>query len=200
MIEEKIEKTLTEKLNIASKKLENSIKLMESHEVKSDLLSRFIASYTFITMQHTESIIILLKNNKYISTSSLARPLFEALIRGTWLCHKGTEDIANKINEDSYTFETMNIMCEDIDLSIGQRHYEIIKDKIWKALNSYTHGGTHLLSRCVTENCISPNFTDKELGEFLSSSLTSMLMMIYEYADYANNEDLRDKIGKMIAD
>lgn len=192
------EKTLKEKLKIASKKLDNSIRLMESYKIKSDLLSMFIASYTFIAMQHAESIILLIKKEQYVSASSLARPLFEALIRGAWLCHKGDLEIASAINTNKYKFNTVHKMCKDMDMNIKQDNYICVKEKNWDALNSYTHGGTHMLSRCITESTIGPNFDDKELGELLSSSVNNMLMMLYEYSIYAENEELKEKVGKMI--
>lgn len=194
------EKTLKEKLEIASEKLEDSIRLLESYKGKNDLLSMFILTYTFIAMQHAESIILLIKKEQYVSASSLARPLFEALIRGAWLCHKGNQDIAKEINTDTYKFDYISNMCKEMDEKIGQPNYSIVQKKNLKALHSYTHGGTHMLSRCMTEDRIGPNFSDEELGELLSSSINNMLMMIYEYSIYSKNENLREKIEKMIMD
>ncbi|MGL5267216.1 MAG: DUF6988 family protein, partial [Plesiomonas shigelloides] len=51
------------------------------------------------------------------------------------------------------------------------KYLSVIQRRSWSALNSYTHGGYHQVSRCIKEDTITNNFTREEKYEVMEFSL-----------------------------
>lgn len=94
---------------------------------------------------------------------SLTRTQFETLVRGIWLMHAASDTWVQKLAQP-LTLESAESANDTLMLAkmlsqlntsksapqaiIGQ--LEECRDVIWKALNSYTHGGLHPLSRSIS--------------------------------------------------
>ena len=94
---------------------------------------------------------------------SLIRTQFESLVRGIWLMYAASENWVEKLNQpltqESADSANDALMLAQMlkQLSASQsapseiiEQLEACRDVIWKALNSYTHGGLHPLSRSFT--------------------------------------------------
>ena len=94
---------------------------------------------------------------------SLIRTQFELLVRGVWLMYAASEIWVEKLNQP-LTQENAKLANEGLMLaemlkqlkasesapSAIIEQIEACRDVIWKALNSYSHGGLHPLSRSFT--------------------------------------------------
>jgi len=186
--------TLDEALEQARNKLDRSFELMNGLEGKGDLLDKLVASYVLLAMEHHHAMIILIENHRRISVAALVRPQFEAIVRGTWLAFKGDGVIASEIGAGLHKWKGIRKMCTQIDTFIEGKTFTEIVDTNIDALHSYTHGGTHMLSRCMNDNDIISSFTDNEMIEILSATSVNMLMMILAFAVKADHEYLKKGI------
>ena len=120
------------------------------------------------------------------------------MVRGTWLAFKGNEVIANKIYKDEYKFKGLEKMCKQIDVLLTDDFFSRVHENNINALHSYTHGGWHMLSRCLDEKYIASSFTDSEMIEILKATTMNMLMIVLAYAVRIDDEILMKKAKREI--
>lgn len=201
-----MKKKLDEALASAKEQFENAHNWMTGQDIDGALSIRVISSYVLIAMYHHESIMEL-TNVRQISASALVRPLFEALIRASWLSlREGTpavEKAISKLVEGEDKFPSLKIMCEEIDATLDQEKEELkifsgILSRNIKAMHSYTHGGAHMVSRCINEDTVAPSFTYGEMISVLRASTVNMLLTVLAFASRINNEVLAEKVNQEI--
>ncbi|WP_316675766.1 DUF6988 family protein [uncultured Tolumonas sp.] len=113
-----------------------------------------------LAFEHYLAIFELIKSDLIAPGFSLFRPQYESLVRGIWLLHAASDNWIGKLNQ-TLNEESAKIGDKAPNLSemltqlknessapqhIVEQLYEY-KDATWKALNSYTHGGMHPLTR-----------------------------------------------------
>lgn len=180
-------------LKSAIKQTNNVANWFDGLSVDIGFLEKIIGAYVLITKEHQHSIINLIQDDRRISASALVRPQYDAMIRGTWLAFKGDEVIANKIAEDTYKFKGLEKMCLQIDTFLRDDFFLSVNQNNINALHSYTHGGWHMLSRCMDENYITPTFSDEEMIEIVNGTTMNMLMMVLAYAVKIDDKSLMEK-------
>nr|WP_321238744.1 hypothetical protein [uncultured Tolumonas sp.] len=139
------------------------MEMVEFTETISPALhERFEVSFQsgLLAFDHYLAIFELIKSDLIAPSFSLLRPQFENLVRGIWLLHAATDNWIERLTQ-SLSEESAKIGDKAPNLSemlaalkkessapqlIVEQLYEY-KDATWKALNSYTHGGMHPLTR-----------------------------------------------------
>lgn len=126
---------------------------------------RFIVAFQsgLLAVEHATGALTLNLQGFHTSACVLMRPQFEAHLRGVWLMYAAkdswvsklseplTEDSARRTNTipmPAAMFEELR-QCADAPQPVIQQ-LEAYRDAAWKALNSYTHGGLHPLSRVAS--------------------------------------------------
>lgn len=125
---------------------------------------RFLLAFQsgLLAFEHSVAALQLIGSGLFASGYSLFRPQFESLVRGIWLLHTApdawveklgqplTEENAKKANEGPM----VAAMLEDLGKSDAPTQLVMqlqeYKAVTWTALNSYTHGGIHPLSRTLS--------------------------------------------------
>lgn len=126
--------------------------------------SRCIVSFQagILSFEHHLAIFQLISDELYSPGFSLLRPQFENLVRGIWLLHAATDSWIEKFNQP-LTEESakkgdaspnLTEMIEHLKKNNEAPQHIVeqlqgYKDATWKALNSYTHGGMHPLTRSI---------------------------------------------------
>jgi hypothetical protein len=126
---------------------------------------RFITAFQsgLLSLEHAISAMLLFEQGLFSSAIALARPQFESLVRGIWLLHAASENWVTKLSEP-LTIESAKRANEGEGLAEMLKQLEAnpeapigivaqlreCKEATWKAMNSYTHGGLHPLSRTIT--------------------------------------------------
>jgi len=197
-------KKLTETLELANIQFKKIRDWMESEEISGEIEVRIIASYVLIATNHFESIIELIKLNKRISASTLARPNYEAFLRATWL---STNEYNNKVkkairqlSKGKDEFPTLWEMAKDIEKELGVEFYD---NAPIKAFHNYTHGGSHMVARCMSEDTIAPHFADEEMIGLLKGTAMNTFLTVLAFASKVGNKELADKCNfeiKQISD
>ena len=159
-----MKKELKEALSQADKHLSKIEGWALDKERYDEIEVKIIASYILISISHFDSIIELIKNNKRISASALARPHYEACLRATWL---STNEHTTKVKKAIHQllksiddFPKLWKMSDDINNKVGINFYD---SNLNKAFNSYAHGGFYMVLRCISEDTIASQFTDEEM-------------------------------------
>lgn len=180
-------------IKLAIEQTNNVADWLDGLTVEIGLLEKVVGAYLLITKEHQHSIINLIESDRRISAAALVRPQYDAMVRGTWLAFKGDEVIANKIYTDTYKFKGLEKMCNQIDVFLKNDFFSSVHENNINALHSYTHGGWHMLSRCMDEKYITSSFTDSEMIEILNATTMNMLMMVLAYAVRIDDENLMKK-------
>lgn len=185
---------LTDTLSKADMQFEKVRVWMESKEISGEIEVRIIASYVLIAINHFESIIELVKLNKRISASTLARPHYEAFLRATWLStneyNKKVKKAIRQLSRGKDNFPNLWEMTKDIEKELDVEFYDNARIK---AFHNYTHGGSHMVARCMSEETIAPHFTDEEMIGLLKGTAINTFLTVLAFASKAGDKELADK-------
>jgi len=192
-------KDLTKTIQVAEE-IFSKIKIwMEAEQIEGELEDRIIASYVLIVMNHYDSIINLTKSGHHISVSALARPLYEAYIRATWISSnidtKKVKKALRDLTKGRDEFPSLWIMTKAIDRELGVKAFYIQQKYIIGAFNNYTHGGTHLVSRCLGDEMIAPHFEDEDVAGGLQGASYNALFSVLAFASHTKDDVLASNIN-----
>jgi hypothetical protein len=113
-----------------------------------------------LSVEHGAGAFVLVSSGLYAPGYTLLRPQLETLVRGIWLMYAASDTWIEKLSQPltAETAETakeapmLPDMLKGLSSStsappelLGQ--LEVCRDVMWKALNSYNHGGFHPLAR-----------------------------------------------------
>jgi hypothetical protein len=192
-------KELQETLEQADAQFNKIRDWMQSKEISGDIEVRVIASYILIATNHFDSIIELIKKNKRISAATLGRPHYEAFLRATWLStNEHTKEVKKAIRQLSKnkgTFPTLWKMAKDIENVLDINFHD---SNLMEAFHNYTHGGSHMLARCMSEDTIAPHFTDEEMIGLLKGVAMNTFLTVLAYASKVGDEDLAIECNKEV--
>jgi len=116
-----------------------------------------------LSIEHGIAAYVLITGKLFAPGYSLTRTQFETLVRGIWLMHAASEIWVEKLAQpltpasaesanDTLMLAKMLAQLKTSESApqaiVGQ--LEACRDVIWKAVNSYAHGGLHPLARGIT--------------------------------------------------
>jgi hypothetical protein len=125
----------------------------------ADESNRVISSWIMysVAVEHSSSVRQLAMNGNYTSAICLCRSQFEALTRATWLfyaaCDKKVENTMEQASTLSNSAEQGPSNEKMIKAMQGKAPEQAVmmltefRDVQWRPLNSYVHGGIHVLQR-----------------------------------------------------
>lgn len=115
------------------------------------------------------------------------------------------------LNLPATDVEVKNFMEKDkIDLEFGEiakaldaaygtaDFFENLKNRSWKALNSYTHGGMLQIGRRYTKHELINNYSEGEIYEMCSTFTTVVLVMISVFLKRHGHADLGNEIDALV--
>jgi hypothetical protein len=116
-----------------------------------------------LSTEHGAAAFVLIANQFYAPGYTLLRTQFETLVRGIWFLYAASDLWVEKLSRP-LTAETAEagkdaLMVADMLKGLRSSEFappallaqlEACRDAIWKALNSYNHGGFHPLARFQT--------------------------------------------------
>lgn len=116
-----------------------------------------------LSAEHSLAAFVLISGGMYAPGYTLLRPQFEMLVRGIWLMYAATDTWIEKLSRplNNETAEASKDALMVADMLKGLRssgsapsalldQLEACRNVMWKALNSYNHGGFHPLARFQT--------------------------------------------------
>lgn len=169
-------------------------------ELKGDHRHRIPAQLFDLAIEHHAGISHLLTARLYASGFALVRCQFECYVRGAWLHYCATdEEIETFIAHDRVP--KMSPMIEALEQKETFKDGSLSrwKEDGWDAMNGYTHGGIHQISRRMEGKYIEPSFGNDALLEVARFSSGLALLSFGRIAALADRQDLWDEAGAKMA-
>jgi len=164
---------------------------------------RVIASWIMcsVALEHSSSVRQLAMNGNYTSAICLCRSQFEALTRATWLFYaasdKKVEDTMQQANTLSNSAEQGPSNEKMIKAMQGKAPEQAVmmfteyRDVQWRALNSYVHGGIHVLQRHGA------GYPEQLIKEIIKSSNGLLSMTAMMAAILTGNQVIAKDVSKI---
>ncbi|HDY7676836.1 TPA: hypothetical protein RQJ96_004324 [Vibrio vulnificus] len=111
-----------------------------------------------VSLEHAESLKILLATRNFTSALGLLRLQFESLVRGMWVLYAASDIAVSKLtaelNEENQrranNLPMLSEMISQLEKKAPKNAVDPIlefKEYSWKPLSSYVHGGLHVVDR-----------------------------------------------------
>jgi hypothetical protein len=173
----------------------NSSSMTDGIVIDSSARCRVPATLFHLSVEHQQSIHILITEKLYGSASALLRPQFEAYVRGIWYHHCASN---SKLRSFLKGAEPPRIseMLTDIG-KIPNFDYQILletKQSVWSVLNEFTHGGSVQARARMTGHEIVSNYSTEHIVGMLRWSSTLSLMGYIGMANVAKNIPLANSL------
>jgi hypothetical protein len=141
--------------------------------------------------EHHKAIQLLLKSALFGSAFSLVRPTFENYVRGVWLLRCASDEEVKDFTQDRIA-KPFGVLIEEIERNPGYNVAVLsrVKERTWRAMCSYAHGGFLPVVRRLIPGEITTNYSDEEKLEVIKSSDTIALLAASEMFQMANRMDL----------
>lgn len=118
-------------------------------------VSRIMCS---VSLEHAESLKILLATRNFTSALGLLRLQFESLVRGMWVLYAASDAEVSKLTaelnkenqERANKLPMLSVMISKLEKKAPKNAIDPIlefKEYSWKPLSSYIHGGLHAVDR-----------------------------------------------------
>ena len=171
--------------------------LVDSVELKADDRNRVVAALLHLSLEHHGSIHLLVCHHHNGSAFALLRPQFEAYIRGLWLMKCATvQQLQSFINNQEPP--RINQLIGEIEEHPGyeERLLSGLKDRVWRSLCGFTHGGYVQVSWRMTEEEIISDFSEEHLVNLLITSCALSLQAYMAMARLSGNAGLANRIAE----
>ena len=128
-------------------------------------VTRYLTAFqaALLSLEHASGAYVLIGQGLFASAYVLLRPQYECLVRGIWLRYAASDAWVEKLSEQ-LTLENAKRANEGSMLAEMLKQLESnpsspapiveqlkqYRDVTWRALNSFSHGGLHPLSRTLT--------------------------------------------------
>jgi Family of unknown function (DUF5677) len=145
--------------------------------------------------EHHKAIQFLLKNSLVGSAFSLLRPTFENYVRGVWLLRCASDEEVKDFAQDRIA-KTFGVLIKEIEQnpSYNVDVLSKVKERTWKGMCSYAHGGFLPVVRRIIPGEITPNYSDEEKLEVIKSSDSIAMLAASEMFQMADRMDLVQKV------
>ena len=170
-------------------------------DIPSDSRHTLAAASHALALEHHRTIIEAIATFCIGSACALMRCQLDAYVQGLYLSECLTDDKVRKFIEDRSgpSSGTMRRAVTSIPRIKNGALAKIIRDH-GSALNSYTHGGMHQLSRRLREGSIEPTYGEQEVLTVLAFANSIAFSSLGEIFDLAGRHDLRRQADQRFVD
>ena len=154
--------------------------------------TQFQVAYCHLVIEHQFAIANLLEGRMTGSAFALARPTFEALVKGLWLYHCAT-DKQLEAHAKGSELEQVAKLTESLRSAglppVITTSLHQVKAKYWKTLSSLTHVGHAQVRHWLNEDGVQANYPEAALHELANFASFMALVAGRELALRAGNDD-----------
>jgi hypothetical protein len=169
-------------------------------EIKGDHRHRIPGQLFDLAIEHHAGIVELLSGQVYASAFALVRCEFECFVRGAWLHYCASDAQIETFVEKDLIAPRLGTLIAAIEErpEFDSKFLSKVRDSAWNAMNGYTHGGIHQISRRMQGEYIEPCFEDDALLEVIQFSGTMALIAFGQIAALADRDDLVVEADEMM--
>lgn len=166
-------------------------------ELKADKRNRVVAALLHLSLEHHGSIQRLVCHHQNGSAFALLRPQFEAYIRALWLMKCASDQQLEEFLEDKEP-PGVNRLIREIEDQPGYEEKVLsgLKDRIWRSLCGFTHGGYVQASWRMTEEEIVSDFSEEHLVGLLITSCALSLQAYITLAKLVGSPQMADRVAE----
>jgi len=192
-------KELSEHLTRCEKAIQSAKPILGKHSFPDDYRTVTVIGFISVLIEHQEAVLLLIMHNMAGSAFALARPIVEGAYRGAWLNLPATDDELKKFNEQDKVDQEFGAIATALDRAYGtEDFFQGFKNKAWKSLNSYTHGGMHQIGRRFVKHEVLNNYTDAEIYEITTTVTTLVLVLISLFLKKQGHGDSGKEIDALV--
>ena len=172
--------------------------------INTDYSERHLSAGTLFEVAscHAKGVCTLLEEHLYASAAALERILFESFIRASWFLHCASDEAVNIFLTKDKIQHTFGELLTEVEGKLNwPGALSKIKSDIWKAMNSFTHGGYMQVVRHYDGSSIMPTYTPEEIDEMVKFSAMIAFLTYSQIIGMSNNrekdktlEDLYDQV------
>ena len=179
-------KEVREQLNQLASVFNTISKFLEGKIVGNNERQTLLVSYFDISMEHAQSIHLLMQNEFYGSAVTLLRPFYETYFRGLWMLKFANDKEIKGIYNNTFHFSSMGNKIKALDsIYTGTDFFEKLKTNIWNTLCDYNHSGILQLSRRWKKDELVPNYKDTEIIEAIEG--TKIILLLFAYVVFTEH-------------
>ena len=172
-------KTLKEHLIRCEKAMQSAKPILGRYGFPDDYRTVTVIGFISTLVEHQESVLLLVMHEKAGSASALVRPVVEGAYRTLWINLPATDEEVTRFNNK----DRIDLEFGEIATALDQAYatggfFQDFKTRIWKHLNSYTHGGMQQIGRRFVQHEVVNNYTKEEIYEMTTTVTTIVLLTI----------------------
>ena len=159
-----------------------------------------LACYT-VVRDHHHAIAILTDVELYASALTLARPLYEATVKGMWLQHCAPDKSLERYaaGKELPPVGKMAEALQNSDLpNATATQLTIVKSKYWQALSSLAHAGHTQIRHLLLPSGVEPNYPEQAIHELVNFTAYFAVVASVEKARLGNNTTAIASIAKHV--
>jgi hypothetical protein len=177
-------------LNQVEAAVQEAKRLLARHGYLDDRRTVIVIGFIDQIIEHHESMLLLLRNDKTGSAFALARSVVEGMYRGMWINFVATDVQIERFERTDEIGLNMTELACAIDAGYhAEDFFEDLKRCSWDALNSYTHTGMLQLGRRFREHNVEPSYTDAQIVEITTAVTTCVLLLVGKFLAVQNHAD-----------
>lgn len=194
-----ITKKLREHMIRCEKAVQSAKPILGKHPFQDDYRTVTVIGFISVLIEHQESALLLIMHDKVGSAFALGRPIVEGAYRGLWINACATDAEIKKFNEKDKIDLEFGEIAEALDPAHNTGDlFQDLKNRAWKALNSYAHGGMHQLGRRFTKHEVLNNYTEGEIYEMTTTVTTCVLILISRFLAKQGHPDDANAIDTLV--
>jgi hypothetical protein len=194
-LEENVTEELKEHLIRCEKAVQGIKPILGQHGFTADNRNLTVIGFISWLIEHHEAILLLTMHDMPGSASALLRPVVEGSYRALWINLPATDEEVKTFNDK----DKIDLKFGDIAAALDAAYnmagfFEGLKDRTWKHLNSYTHGGMLQIGRRFTKDEVANNYTDDEIYEMTTTATTVILLTVSSFLKRNGHNDSGEMI------
>lgn len=181
---------LEETLEVTGRWIDVCSTLLNSKGFESSVRSRVSVGLLHLSIEHHRSIHFLTTQNHHGSSFALLRPQFESYIRGLWFFNCASEkQLESFLNDDE--IPRINTLITEIENSgvFKENKLQGVKEKVWREMCGYTHGGYFQVANRNTENDIVNDYPEDNLVGLITVSNYLSYLALVAFARFLGNDE-----------
>lgn len=153
-----------------------------------------------LAIEYQVGIVHLASARIYGPAFALIRTQFEAFVRGTWLRLCATPVELKRFTESDKIKQEFWELIDAIEAhpEFGDQVLSGIHQKVWKAMNSYTHAGMLQVARRMKAGSIEPNYEPAEVLDVIQAAGFFALLALHQIGQMAGDHELVTKTHDLL--
>jgi hypothetical protein len=166
---------LEQAINTAIPILErNKIRIEEKALFRTPLVIAIISQ----SIEHHQSMLLLLLDGKVGSAFTLARSVFDGMYRGLWIDQIATDEEIKHFLRNDEIDARIGAMAEAIDAASSTgSSFKNLKQGSWSILCSFSHNGMQQLGRRFTGNVMEPSYAESQIATVMELATVCILLL-----------------------